>query len=214
MKNKILKTFAVLTAIAMLSGCSNTNTSSDTATSGTTTTTTVESTENSAVPDGTSGTDQPTDGSSDNLLSTIHEAVKSDFGGDYLPNIAVDEGSLSDRYGVTTDMYEDFIAEIPMISTNVDTFIGVYCKEGQEENVEAALEQYRDTIINDSMQYPFNIPKVQATEVERYGRYVFLISLGVIPDELGEDEDAAYEYASTQNERAKDIIEQYVGESE
>lgn len=143
-------------------------------------------------------------------IEEIHKAVQDAYGEDYIPNMPYDAQLFSDIFGVTDEMYDSFIAEGPMISTNVDTFVAVDAKDGKGEEVEEALNQYRTHLQEDSMQYPMNMPKVQAASVVRHGDYVFFVMLGVIPMEsLDEGDEAALQAAQENNQIALDVIDGY-----
>lgn len=68
-----------------------------------------------------------------------------------------------------------------MIGTNVDTLIIVQAKKDRVEDVEKVLNTYREGEINNTMQYPMNIGKVQASRIETIDNYVFLSSLAAAP---------------------------------
>lgn len=65
-----------------------------------------------------------------------------------------------------------------MISTFVETFIGVQAKDGKGDDVEAALNAYRDRLVGDTMQYPMNIAKIQASPGCAPWRLYFLCYAG------------------------------------
>lgn len=142
-------------------------------------------------------------------LSEIHTAVKEAYGEDYLPSMAIDDAALKNTLGVDPELCEEYIAEIPMISANVDTFAAIKAKSGKAKEVQTALEAYREVLVNDTMQYPANQIKIQASEVVSYGDYVFFIMLGAVPADVEEsaDEDAALKAYQEQNKKAKDAIE-------
>jgi len=97
-----------------------------------------------------------------------------------------------------------------MISTFVETFIGVKAKEGKGEEAEKALNTYRDQLVNDTMQYPMNVAKIQASQVIRHGDYVFFVMLGAPSDEaMEEGDEAALKSAAENNQIAVDIIDGY-----
>lgn len=123
-------------------------------------------------------------------LEEIHQAVKDAYGESYFPNTELDPSMLESMMGLTSDMYEEIIAEGPMISAQVDTFVAVKAASGKADAVEEGLNGYRDYLINDAMQYPTNAVKVQASQVVRHGDYVFFVLLGEISmetEEQGED---------------------------
>lgn len=140
-------------------------------------------------------------------MAELKEAVVEALGEDYWPNVAADAEILSEMYGISEDMYDDFLVEMPMISTNVDTMIIIKAKEGQEDAVENALNEYRDFIVNDSMQYPMNIGKVQASRIEAFGNYICFIQLGGdVMDLMDQGNDVVISHCQEQNERALDAI--------
>lgn len=126
-------------------------------------------------------------------LQEIADAVKEVYGENYLPSMEMTKEDLVTQSGVKAEDIEDFIAEIPMISTHVDTFYAIKAVEGKGEDVEKALNEYRDTLIDNSMNYPMNIEKVNATQVVRHGDYVFLVMLGAIDERRSRPADFAKE---------------------
>lgn len=118
-------------------------------------------------------------------LSAVLEAVKTAMGEDYRPNMLMeDEEMVSEMYGLDLSLCEAFIVETPMIGMHPDVFIGVEAKEGQAEAVEAALLAYKEQLINDTMQYPMNLPKIAATDVLRVDNYVFLALMGYVDEDF------------------------------
>ena len=140
-------------------------------------------------------------------LEKVHQAVKDVYGENYIPSAANDAQALNDIFGVPADLYEEFIAEGPMISVHVDTFVAIRAKEGKGGDVEKLLGDYRTRLVEDSMQYPMNISKVQASEVVRHGDYVFFVMLGTASEEAQEQgEEAALQSAQEENKKAVDAI--------
>lgn len=121
-------------------------------------------------------TENQTEGYRNDVLCTdLEAAVAAALGENYWPQ--GDMPGIED-IGVTSDMYTEYIYKIPMISVNVDTLIIVKAAENKTADVKAVLEAYRDSLINDSLQYPMNISKVQNSVIEVYGDYVAFIQLG------------------------------------
>lgn len=140
-------------------------------------------------------------------LEKVHQAVKDVYGENYIPSAPYDAQALNDLFGISEDLYEEFIAEGPMISVHVDTFLAVKAKQGKGGEVEKLLGEYRTRLVEDSMQYPMNMSKVEASEVVRHGDYVFFVMLGAIADEAPDQgEEAALKWAQEENERAVDAI--------
>ena len=73
--------------------------------------------------------------------------------------------------------------------------------------MEKALTEYREYLLNDTMQYPMNVSKIQASQVIRHGDYVFFVMLGGPDDDAMEKGDeAALKSAEENNQIAVDII--------
>ena len=89
-------------------------------------------------------------------LKDVRDAVKEVFGDNYLPQQLLDAQMLKDTYGVSEDMVKDFIAEVPLINVQIDTFVGVEAAEGKVEDVKKALDDYRLKLVLDETQYPAN----------------------------------------------------------
>lgn len=137
---------------------------------------------------------------------TLVEAVASEFGEDYWANADLVPEYLDDWFGVSEDMYDDFYGQTPMISVNVDTLLVIKAKEDQIENVENSLDTYKEAMVQDTMQYPINIPKIQAARIETFGNYVCYVQLGADKGS-GEDEEAAVKACQEMNDRALAVIE-------
>lgn len=158
--------------------------------------------------------EQPSDSKAESgKIKEIHEAVKAAYGETYLPNMPVDETMLSEKFGVSKDLVKEYVAEIPMISVNIDTFVGIEAAEGKAEEVEAALNKYREAMLADTMQYPMNVPKIQASKVLKVDDYVFFILLGDIPLEILDTEDEAKikDAADKEVQKAVDAINKTLG---
>ena len=143
------------------------------------------------------------------MVSTFHEAIKGAYGEQYLPNMSIDDATLTDIYGIEKDLVANYVGEVPMIGTYVDSLIIIEATEGNVDAVETALNTYKDTLLGDSMQYPMNLAKINSSVVYSVDEYVFFIMLGAI-DETNEDEDAQLEFAKAEIQIAIDAIDSIV----
>ena len=111
------------------------------------------------------------------IAEKIYLAVKGS--GTYNAELMMqdDETYMSDVLGLDSSWYDVAIVEIPMFSTNVDMFALIHPTEGNFENVETAIKNYQDFVINDSFQYPMNVEKVKKCKAEAIGDYMFFILL-------------------------------------
>lgn len=140
-------------------------------------------------------------------MDTIKAAVVEELGDDYWPNMPLDAELLEGLVGITSDMYEDYLAETPMISTNVDALIVVRAKEDKVDEVEKALNNYRDANVSNTMQYPQNIGKIQASKVERLGNYVIYVQLGgEVMDIMDQGDEAVIVHCQKVNDKVIEII--------
>lgn len=143
-------------------------------------------------------------------MEAVKKAVTDLLGEDYFPNMPLDPGMLEQVVGITSDMYEDYLAEMPMISANVDTLIVVKAAGGKAGTVEEALNAYREGQVSNTMQYPQNVGKIQASKVESTGDYVIFTMLGGDVSELldqGDDEVIAH------CQEVNDSVIQAIGEA-
>lgn len=144
-------------------------------------------------------------------METVKAAVTDALGENYWPDTAVTPDLLEVLFGISPEMYDDYLAETPMISANVDTLLIVRAKEDQVQAVEEALNAYRDSKVNDTMQYPMNVGKIQASRVERIGNYVCFVQLGADTTEAAENgDDAVIAQCQETNELVIEIISQKV----
>lgn len=108
-------------------------------------------------------------------VKDLEAAVAAALGENYFPDM---EMETLEGLGITADMYDEFIYKGSMINVKVDALIIVKAKEDKVADVEAKLNAYRDTNINDLLQYPMNLTKIQCSQVVTMGNYVMFVQLG------------------------------------
>ncbi|MGN0161855.1 MAG: DUF4358 domain-containing protein [Lachnospiraceae bacterium] len=121
-----------------------------------------------------SGNNEP-EYKNDVSVADLEAAVAQALGENYWPQTEFD--SL-EGLEITPDMYEEFIYKVPMINVNVDTLLIVKAAEGKVQDVEDKVNAFRDYNINDMMQYPSNLVKIQSSQVVTMGNYVAFVQLG------------------------------------
>ena len=145
-------------------------------------------------------------------LNDVTDAVKKAYGENYLPSMDLTADDLSSRFGLNSDDYAAAYGQVAMISTQVDTFVAVEAKDGKADAVASALNSYRDDLVNNSMQYPMNVPKVNASRVYQKGNYVFFLMLGAAaPNDVMDDEAASLTFYQQQNDIAVKAIDGVLG---
>lgn len=112
---------------------------------------------------------------SDVSVKDLEAAVAAALGENYFPDM---EMETLEGLGITADMYDEFIYKGSMINVKVDALIIVKAKEDKVADVEAKLNAYRDININDLLQYPMNLTKIQCSQVVTMGNYVMFVQLG------------------------------------
>lgn len=165
---------------------------------------------------GTSESMENTEGMDDTAgwskdMETIKEAVVKVLGENYWPNSQILPEMLESNFGITSDMYDDYMGEMPMISVNIDTLLIIKAKDGKVDEVEQALNAYRDKLVEDTVQYPMNLGKIQASRIETFGNFVCFVQLGADTSEVSESGDEeVIRHCQEQNELALEVIGQSV----
>ncbi|MEG1447997.1 MAG: DUF4358 domain-containing protein [Oscillospiraceae bacterium] len=142
-------------------------------------------------------------------FNDVVDEVKNEYGEDYLATMEMDEARFVEATNINMENVEEFYSAEPMISAHVDRFIAIQAKPGKGAEVEKELNTYRDTLVNDTMQYPSNVAKIQSSEVKRYGDYVYFVLLGSANDNMDATEDEQLQYAKNEIKRGIDKIESF-----
>ena len=221
MKKKLLATLLACAMLATLFASCSTGDTSSSASSDAASSESVssemeeESSETPAAPDSSapsesqSASSNGSSASADVSLNTILDAVKNAYGESYLPSMDLTAEDLDARYGLKADDYDEALGQVAMISTQVDTFVAVKAKEGKADAVVSALNAYRDDLVNNSMQYPMNVPNVNASQVYQNGNYVFFIMLGdFAPEDMMADDPETVTFYEEQNQIAVKAIDE------
>lgn len=140
-------------------------------------------------------------------LETVYTGIKEAYGGDYRPDGEIPQELLENTYGLKNDMYTEIKAEMSMISIHPDVLIVVKAAEGQADNVEAALNTARDNAIQNTLQYPMNIPKTNATKVLREGNIIAYLTLGANGDFEDAQSDEARTFAENEAQKGADAFQ-------
>lgn len=210
-KNKILTVCSLLAvSVVLLTACGKKNNGN----TGENTESTTPQTSSQAGNNTGNTLAESTEPAQESSLMYLRDAVAEALGEDYWPDSVMEPEYVQDLYGLKPDMYEDIFVETPMIGTNVDTLIIVQAKKDRVEDVEKALNTYREGEINNTMQYPMNIGKVQASRIETIDNYVLFIQLGGSSvDAEEEGEEKVMELSREQNETALEAIRQALEEN-
>lgn len=202
MKKRYFLTAAAVAATLMLTACGNKDKNNNESTTETTTESTTQqtetTTENNSTEAGTDGENVNTEAGQ--MLQNVHQAVQEVFAAFYPSGMQMQDDAtfMQETLKLDASWYDSAIVEIPMLSMSVDTFAVVHATEGNLDNVVKAFNSYKDYLINDSFQYPMNMPKIQAATVGSTGEYAYFIILSGMAnvdetDENVENQIKAYE---------------------
>ena len=216
---KIIALIAALAVMTSLTACNGNENANDNNTttpqSSDSTENTSENTENTSDSvDYTDTFDDESDPaedepSADTETAKILAAISEAYGDNFLPNMEFPQEMIADTYGIKEDTYTEITIQVPMISMHPDTIIIVKAAEGKGDDVKAALEDYKTYLIEESMQYPMNIAKVNDTKVVENGDFYALLLLGA-PDDRDDPTDAEMaEYAEQQVQIGGDAFNGY-----
>lgn len=167
---------------------------------------TEQSGDNSAQQSGTSDSAQ-------SLSEALREQIARAYGDDYLPDTPIPAEMLEAEFGLTEDMYDEIFAQMPTIGFHPDRLVIVKPAAGKEEEVKNALETAKKNFIENSVQYPQNIAKVNAAEVLKGGDYYCFMMLGAPMDMSIEDEAEQAAFAEEQMKIGKQAFEQFFAEN-
>lgn len=148
----------------------------------------------------------------------LKTAVTDALGEAYWPEAEIPAEFLDQSFGISAEWYDEYLGEMPMMSMKVDTLIIVKAKADSVTKVEEALNAYRETVVNDSLQYPMNVGKVQASRIETFGNYVCFVQLGgdttaAMDSNPDNPDEAVIAHCQEQNQIALDAIEMALTDS-
>lgn len=218
------KFIAIFVAAAMLTAaltaCSSNDNEQESENSSSTSSTTPEGQPDDEGDDGNDGNDDNSNNGGEgeggdtadveSVTQQIVNEIKAAYDPDTIPFIdMLPEDMVGDMYGLEADTYTEVTAHVAMISTYVDTVVVVKAAEGKVGDVEAALNSYHDYLVNESLQYPINVEKVNSAQVVKNGDYVAFIMLGAIDErEDASDSDRAA-FAEEQTKIGVDAFNAY-----
>jgi len=218
-KKYLVTTIAMLATVSMLAACSNEPAAEDNKTTPAPTVTVAPTEEATPTPgDRGDGPVKPTEAPSNTpdetaahnqMLQNVAQALKETYGMLYAPDMQMqnDEFYMKDTLGLEASWYDAAYVEVPGMSFGADKLIMIHPTEGNLENVQKALNTFRDNQIADTFQYPSTLPQRQAALVETIGEYVcYMIFTGSVGDVMFEDEAVAIQAYTEANQMAREII--------
>lgn len=144
-------------------------------------------------------------------MDEIKNAVLEVLGDNYWPDKQLTAEELELETGITGDMYDDFLAEEQNIETDIDTMIIIKAKKDYVAEVEAMLNEYRETLMLKYKDRAQELGKVEASRIEIVDSYISFVQLGAdtaAAAEAGDEEVIAL--CQQENEKAVDMIEKTI----
>lgn len=151
------------------------------------------------------GCSAPQEPEYDYTAEEIAAAIREAYGDNYMPNFAIEQDMLTSTFGLDTSLVADIVAEMPMIGFHPDRVVIVKAVSGKGADVEAQLVEARRVMVEDAVQYPANLAKVNAAKVLRHGDYVALLLVGAV-DDVSETEEDAAAFAEAEVQKAVDAF--------
>ena len=151
---------------------------------------------------------QQVSSSNDYSAEEIVSAIREAYGEDYLPDTEIPEEMSRETFGIDMTLVDEIKAEMPAIGFHPDRVIIVKAESGKGEVIETALNAAKESMIQESIQYPMNQAKVNACQVVRHGDYVGFLLVGA-PDDTSEDDMTAAQFAEEQTAKAVRAFEAF-----
>ncbi len=142
-------------------------------------------------------------------VSDILAKIKEAYGENYLPDTELDEAMLGQMFNLDLSLVEAYAAEMPMISNHPDRVVIVKAKEGKGREVEEQLKAARKVLVEDSFQYPANMPKVESSQVVREGDYVGFLLVGAVNENWDASEEEQLTFAQEETQKAVDAFQSF-----
>lgn len=145
------------------------------------------------------------------IMDELRDGVVNMLDGNYWPDALLSEEELAERTGISSNMYENYLAEYQHTEAGIDMMILIEAKEDEIETVERYLNEYREVLLNIYENQPQNRAKVYASRIEIIDNYACYVQLGADISQLEPaGEDAMVAYCQQENERALHALEKKI----
>jgi len=145
------------------------------------------------------------------VMDELRNGVVNMLDGNYWPDALLSEEELAERTGISSNMYDNYLAEYQHTEAGIDMMILIEAKEDEIETVERYLNEYRELLLNIYENQPQNRAKVCASRIEIIDNYACYVQLGADISQLEpEGEDAMVAYCQQENERALHALEKKI----
>lgn len=146
---------------------------------------------------------QSTTGASKSVTE-MGELIKESISFDYYPDTAIEPETLEAKFNLTSDMYDEYFGEMPLISVQSDTLLIIKPAEGKSDAVKGALQSYLDFQRSEAMLYPVNAVQAKAADVYEADGYIYYI--GIFGDVTAAEEEGESQLLSLCQERTEEVM--------
>lgn len=144
-------------------------------------------------------------------MSEIKKAVVEILGKNYWPDRQLTKEELETETGITEEMYEDYLAEMQNVETDIDTMIIIKAEKDRLTEIETMLNEYRESLMVKYKERPRELGKVEASRIEIIDSYICFVQLGADTKSAAEaGDEQVIAQCQQENERAVDMIEKTI----
>lgn len=147
-------------------------------------------------------------------MDIIRAAVVELLGDNYWPDRQLTKEELETETGISEDMYEEYLAEMQNVETDIDTMIILKAKPEQMTRIETMLNEYRESLMVKYRDRPQELGKVQASRIEIIDSYICFVQLGADTEAAAKaGDEKVISTCQQENERVVDMIEKTIFET-
>ncbi len=136
----------------------------------------------------------------------ILAAIQAAYGDDYLATMEMPDEMFEGEFPLDKSLIQDKAAQMPAMSVHPDRVVVIRAVPGKGAEVEKALQAARERFVSDSIQYPMNAAKVQASQVVRNGDTAAFLLVGGPNGDPDADEAEALQFAKNETKKAVDAF--------
>ena len=144
---------------------------------------------------------------SDNM-QMLREAVADTLKENYWPQAPMGRDAVEEQFGISEDLYVDYMAEGPSSEEARDMLLIFKAGEDYGNQIESALTTYHEKMLTDITVSPENTVKLEGSRIERIGDYICYVQLGGNIGQISDaDAEEMVKQCREQNELAIAVLE-------
>lgn len=206
-KKYVVTTVAMLAAVSMLAACGNKESNTNTETTPTVTVAPTEAPSSEERGDGPTEVAPEVTVDHNQMVQDVVQHLKENLGDLYFPNLERqnDKDFMQNVVGLDESWYDVAYVETPSMSFGEDSFFMIHPTEGNLENVQNALEAYKQYRIAHTYESTKSV--CHAALVTTIGDYVcYMVFTGSVGDLWMEEVETQVQKYTEANEQVKQMI--------